>query len=134
MGAPARALIALFALGWALLLAAADMDYGLAPEKIADGTWVLTGRREDFSFTNGGNIVNTGFLVGTEGVIVIDTGSSRRYGEQMLAAIRRLTPLPVGLTLNTHPHPHHPRLHPKTPHRRSHRSCWAAYWMTAHYW
>ena len=82
-------------------------DYRLAPREIAPGAYVIVGLKEDFSFANGGNIVNTGFLVGTEGVIVIDTGSSRRYGEQMLAAIRRITPLPVVLTLNTHHHPDH---------------------------
>ena len=58
-----RSLIAAFILGWALLLAAADMDYGLAPEQIAPDTWVLTGRSEDFSTRNGGNIVNTAFVV-----------------------------------------------------------------------
>ena len=82
-------------------------DYRLAPRELAPGAYVIVGLKEDFSFTNGGNIVNTGFLVGTEGVIVIDTGPSRRYGEQMLAAIRRVTPLPVVLTLNTHHHPDH---------------------------
>lgn len=82
-------------------------DYRLVPERIADGVYVLIGLTEDFSRDNGGNIVNTGFIVGSEGVIVIDTGPSRRYGEQMLAAIRSITGLPVVLTLNTHHHPDH---------------------------
>ena len=107
MSAPARALIALFALGWALLLAAADMDYGLAPEKIADGTWVLTGRSEDFSFANGGNIVNTAFIVTQAGVLVIDSGPSRAYGEQLRRAIARITRQPVVRVINTHHHPDH---------------------------
>ena len=68
---------------------------------------MLTGRSEYYSTKNGGNIVNTGFIIGSEGVIVIDTGSSKRYGEQMLAAIRRVTPLPIVLTVNTHHHPDH---------------------------
>jgi len=107
MSAPARALITLFALGWALLLAAADMDYGLAPEKIADDTWVLTGRSEDFSFTNGGNIVNTAFIVTQAGVLVIDSGPSRAYGEQLRRAIARITRQPVVRVINTHHHPDH---------------------------
>jgi uncharacterized sulfatase len=85
----------------------AAFDYGLVPRQIADGVYVLEGRKEDFSTANGGDIANTGFIVGIDGVIVIDTGSSRRYGEQMRAAIARVTPLPVVLTLNTHHHPDH---------------------------
>jgi len=84
---------------------AASFDYGLVPRQIADGVYVLEGRKEDFSTANGGDIANTGFIVGTAGVIVIDTGSSRRYGEQMRAAIARITPLPVVLTINTHTTP-----------------------------
>lgn len=94
-------------LGHAALAGAGDFDYGLKAREIAPGVHVLVGLTEDFSFANGGNIVNTGFIVGSDGVIVIDTGSSRRYGEQMLAAIRAVTPLPVVLTLNTHHHPDH---------------------------
>ncbi|MBD5803621.1 Hydroxyacylglutathione hydrolase [Azoarcus sp. Aa7] len=86
---------------------AARFDYRLAPREIAPGVHVFVGLREDFTPANGGNIVNTGFLIGTAGVVVIDTGPSRRYGEQMLAAIRRVTPLPVVLTINTHHHPDH---------------------------
>ena len=77
----ARTLTAIFALGWALLLAAADMDYGLAPEQIAPDTWVLTGRSEDFSTQNGGNIVNTAFVVTSAGVLVIDSFSHEWAGE-----------------------------------------------------
>lgn len=87
--------------------APAKFDYRLAPQRIADGVYVFVGRTEDFTPANGGNIVNTGFIVGSDGVIVVDTGPSRRYGEQMLAAIRRVTPLPVVLTINTHHHPDH---------------------------
>ncbi|MBS0512728.1 MAG: quinoprotein relay system zinc metallohydrolase 1 [Proteobacteria bacterium] len=84
-----------------------DFDYHLQPRRVADGVYMIEGRREDFSTENGGNIVNTGFIVGNSGVIVIDTGPSRRYGEQLRAAIARITPLPVVLTLNTHHHPDH---------------------------
>lgn len=82
-------------------------DYRLQPRRIADGVYVLIGRTEDFDTRNGGNIVNTGFLVGSSGVVVIDSGPSRRYGEQLRAAIAAVTPLPVVLTLNTHAHPDH---------------------------
>lgn len=91
----------------ALSCAAADFDYQLAPERIADGVYVLVGRTEDFSFDNGGNIVNTSFIVGDSGVTVIDTGSSKRYGEQLRAAIASITPLPIALVINTHHHPDH---------------------------
>lgn len=102
-----RSAIALFTLGWALLLAAADMDYGLQPVAIADGTWVLVGRSEDFSTANGGNIVNTGFIVTPAGVLVIDSGPSRAYGEQLKRAIARITDKPVTMVVNTHHHPDH---------------------------
>lgn len=82
-------------------------DYRLAPQQIAPDVYVFVGLDEDFSTRNGGNIVNTGFIVARDGIIVIDTGSSRRYGEQMLAAIRRVSDKPVVLALNTHHHPDH---------------------------
>lgn len=86
---------------------AADFDYRLAPRQIAPGVYVLIGLTEDFSRANGGNIVNTGFIIGTTGVVVVDSGPSKRYGEQLLAAIAHITPLPVVLVINTHHHPDH---------------------------
>lgn len=87
---------------------ATDFDYGLAARKVAEGVYAFVGRTEDFTMTNGGNIVNSGFIVAPGGVIVIDTGSSLRYGQQMRQAIGTIVGnKPVVLTINTHHHPDH---------------------------
>ena len=51
--------------------------YDLKPVKVAQDTYVLIGFMEDFTLKNGGNIVNTGFIVTKEGVVVIDSGPSK---------------------------------------------------------
>jgi quinoprotein relay system zinc metallohydrolase 1 len=86
---------------------AVDFDYHLVPQAVARDVFVFVGRSEDFSVANGGNIVNTGFIAGRGGVIVVDTGPSRRYGQQMRQAIAAAAKGPVVLTLNTHHHPDH---------------------------
>lgn len=86
---------------------AAGYDYALESRRLAPDVHAFIGRAEDFTPANGGNIVNTGFLVGAGGVIVIDSGPSLRYGEQMRAAIAGVTPLPPVLVINTHHHPDH---------------------------
>jgi cyclase len=55
---------------------------------------------------------NTGFVIGDDGVVVIDTTAtvdadgnfSNEHGNQLLAAIRKLTNLPVKFVVNTHYH------------------------------
>ncbi len=86
---------------------AEKFDYKLKAEKVAEGSYLFIGKEEDFSFENGGNIVNTGFIVTDTGIIVIDTGSSKRYGEQMLAEIRKISDKPIYQVINTHFHPDH---------------------------
>lgn len=86
---------------------AGDFDYALSARRIAPEVHVFIGRSEDFTMTNGGNIVNTGFITAPGGVIVIDSGPSRRYGEQMRQAISAVTAQPVALLINTHHHPDH---------------------------
>jgi uncharacterized sulfatase len=102
-----RILTLVVALTIASAVFAAAFDYGLNPRKIADGTYVLIGSTEDFSIANGGNIVNVAFIVTSAGVVVIDTGPSKRYGEQLRAAIRKVTDKPVVKVINTHFHPDH---------------------------
>lgn len=102
-----RLLSGVIALILPLIASGADFDYGLVPRKIADDTYVLLGKTEDFSRSNGGNIVNTAFVVTDAGVVVIDTGATRRYGEQLRQAIARVTSQPVIRVFNTHHHPDH---------------------------
>ena len=109
MRAP-RWLSLLLALGCAATLSnvqAQELDYKLKPQKVAENTWVLLGLNEDFTLKNGGNIANTAFIITSAGVVVIDTGPSRLYGEQMKKAIATLTDKPVIKVFNTHHHPDH---------------------------
>ena len=89
------------------LPAMADMDYALKPRQIAEGTWLLEGSTDNFAKANGGNIVNVAFIVTEAGVVVIDTGPSRRYGEALRQAIASVTAKPVIQVLLTHHHPDH---------------------------
>ena len=85
----------------------ADFDYQLKPIKVAKDTYVFVGETDAFTFENGGNIVNTGFIVTSSGVVVIDTGPSLRYGEQMKSAIASITKKPINRIYLTHHHPDH---------------------------
>lgn len=94
---------------WLAFAARAEpsFDYRLEAVPVAREVGVFLGRSEEFSRGNGGNIVNTGFIVTAAGLVVIDTGPSRRYGEQMRAAMARIDPGPVLQVFNTHHHPDH---------------------------
>ncbi|RFA25873.1 MBL fold metallo-hydrolase [Alkalilimnicola ehrlichii] len=86
---------------------AAALDYQLQPREIAAGVYIFEGRQEHFTRHNGGNIVNTGFVITDAGVVVIDTGPSRLYGEQMRKAIATVTDQPPVQVFITHHHPDH---------------------------
>ncbi|MGK0151945.1 quinoprotein relay system zinc metallohydrolase 1 [Pseudomonas putida] len=85
----------------------ADLDYRLKPRQIAEGTWLLEGSTDNFAKDNGGNIVNTAFIVTDSGVVVIDSGPSKRYGDALRQAIAATTDKPVVEVLLTHHHPDH---------------------------
>ncbi len=99
------------ALGWVLAAsgappaAAQTLDYRLQARAVAPDVYVVEGANADFSPANGCNIINTGFIVTDAGVLVVNTGPSRRYGEQLRALIARTTPKPVVavVQLNLHP-------------------------------
>jgi cyclase len=50
---------------------------------------------------------NAGFIVGDDGVAVIDSFENEAAAKAMLAEIRRITPLPVKFVINTHYHLDH---------------------------
>lgn len=93
---------------WALAAPKVDeakLDYRLAARALADGVYVVEGANADFSRANGCNIINTGFIVGPGGVLVVNTGPSKRYGEQLRALIARTTRQPVKAVLHLNLHP-----------------------------
>lgn len=83
----------------------ARLDHGLRPRQVAEHTWVIEGAVADFSRANGCNIINTAFIATGEGVVVINTGPSRGYGEQQRRAIEQLTHEPVRHVFNLNLHP-----------------------------
>jgi len=89
-------------------LHANKLSYDLSATEIASGTWAVHGSTEYFTLENGGNIVNVAFIDVPDGVVVIDTGPSRRYGEALLTLIEKTIPGKKVLRVyNTHHHPDH---------------------------
>lgn len=88
-------------------LAETDFDYNLTPVQVAKNTYVVIGKTEHFTRENGGNAVNTGFIVTEDGVVVIDTGPNAAYGGNLRDAIAKITDKAIVRVLNTHLHPDH---------------------------
>jgi uncharacterized sulfatase len=97
----------LFSFASALCQADSGYNYRLDPVKVSDDTYVVQGSTQNFSIKNGGNILNTAFVVTGEGVVVWDTGPSKRYGDQLKTAIAKLTNQPVVRVYISHHHPDH---------------------------
>ena len=84
-----------------------DFDYKLKPIKLSDNSYYFYGKEEYFSKENGGDIANSSFIITKNSVILIDTGSSKLYGEQLKKQIESITKKPIKYILNTHHHPDH---------------------------
>lgn len=97
-------LAAVCGLGAAASLAAAEAE-SPPVQRIAEDVYVIAGAIGEASASNRGRVVNTGFIVARDGVIVIDSGANHNHGEAILAAVARITPKPVKLLINTHAHP-----------------------------
>ena len=70
--------------------------------EVAAGVYMLRGAAGEVSVDNLGRTGNAGFIVGTTGVLAIDTGTSHRHGAALLAAIQRVSDKPVRLAIVTH--------------------------------
>jgi len=79
----------------------------LAVEEVAPGIFVHTGRHEEFTPENRGDLANLVLITGSEAALVVDAGGSRLLGEDWLETVRELTDLPVRYLVLTHHHPDH---------------------------
>lgn len=86
---------------------AAPPEYALQARQIAADTYLVEGKTEDFSPANGGHIVNVAFIVTDDGVLLIDSGPSKRFGQALRALIAGITEQPVREIWLTHHHPDH---------------------------
>jgi len=76
-------------------------DAGTVVE-LRPGVYMVQGGRGAVDAQTLGRVGNAGFIVGEAGVLAIDTGTSHRHGEVLLAAIRQVTDKPVRLALISH--------------------------------
>lgn len=96
---------ALYALGSPA--SATPFVYQMEPVKVAEDTWYIEAVRESFTPENGGAIANVAFLRADDRIVVIDSGPSKRFGEQLRAKIVETTGQQPTDLLLTHHHPDH---------------------------
>lgn len=77
-----------------------------APQKIAPHSYAWIGPLPIPSFENQGYRMNLGFIVGSKGIIVIDTGYTEAMAKEMLLHIRKISQAPIIAAINTNSQPH----------------------------
>ncbi len=70
---------------------------------VASGVYALLGSGGEITADNAGRTANVAFVVGPDGVIVVDTGISYREGEEIMAAVKSISNRPIRLAILTHP-------------------------------
>jgi glyoxylase-like metal-dependent hydrolase (beta-lactamase superfamily II) len=97
------------AIGWPMLIGLgflwASVGPALAvtlkPVQVVPGVYAFIGEMGGRTYENEGLNANTGFIVTTAGVVVVDSGSSYRVAQQIHRAIQSVTTQPVRYVINT---------------------------------
>ena len=90
-----------------LVQTAAAAEIELTPIKLSEHAWYFHGESGMASAANKGYMSNAGFVVTSDEVVVFDALGSPPLGEAMIAAIARITPLPIKLVVVSHYHADH---------------------------
>jgi glyoxylase-like metal-dependent hydrolase (beta-lactamase superfamily II) len=107
-GLARRVVLCLLGAGCAVSLggcASAQPVQAASAVALAPGVYAVMGSHGAADAHNLGRIGNTGFIIGSSGVVAIDTGTSYAHGQALLAAIAGVTTLPVRVALVSHTRP-----------------------------
>lgn len=90
------------------VIAASDADSKPLPYyKIAPDTYFLYANIAEVDDKNRGFNGNAGFVVTSEGIVVIDSLGTPRLGKRLIATVRKVSKLPIKYLILTHNHPDH---------------------------
>jgi glyoxylase-like metal-dependent hydrolase (beta-lactamase superfamily II) len=84
--------------GFACIGPASAQDLGPQVKKFADGVYAFVG--ENYNS-------NAGIVLTQDGVVLIDSGHNPIDSRKILEVVKKLTPMPVRLLIDTEPHPDH---------------------------
>ena len=73
-------------------------DLGPNVRKLADGVYAFVG--ENYNS-------NAGIVITQDGVVLIDSGHNPVESRKLMEVVKKLTPMPVRLLIDTEPHPDH---------------------------
>ncbi len=85
----------------------AEPMYDVPVTKVTESSYYILAKDPEPTPENHAFFNNPGFVVTSEGVVVIDTGSSVQIGEMILRQIKTVTDKPVVMVINTHYHGDH---------------------------
>lgn len=100
-----RCWIACLTLLWIAPLSAAELN--LKPIKVAAGVYAVVGDLGGQTYENEGLNANLGFIIGRDGVLVVNTGPTKRVAEALHRAIKAITPVPVKWVVNINSQNHY---------------------------
>jgi len=102
-----HSLIAALLLCWAALAGAAEATVDVRAERVGAHSWYVQGLPGAASTANQGFMSNAGFVVTKEGVVVFDALGTPALARQLIAEIRKRTPLPIRRVIVSHWHADH---------------------------
>lgn len=97
---------------WSVCLALAAQavsaaELQLKPTLVAPGVYAIIGDLGGQTYDNEGLNNNLGFVVGDDGVLVINAGPSTRIAQALHAAIKKVTPHPIKFVVNVNAQNHY---------------------------
>jgi len=82
-------------------------DLVLQPLRVAPDVYAIVGDLDGQSYTNDGLNNNLGFVVGSDGVLVINSGPSVRVAHALHTAIQKITAKPIRWVVNVNSQSHY---------------------------